>query len=123
MDLGPTEMALPSFCNDITSLRNHRVEIIKISETGFALAIALSVPPSCSTSVPPKSLTFTSFTLIGLTEFMFGPTDLGSKCVTVGFWVEAIYTPPPTLHLRRETSEHAYTSNIDFLRENHLVLC
>ena len=56
-----------------------------------------SVPPSCSTSVPPKSPTFISFTLIGLTEFTFGLTDLGQKCVTAGFWVKAIYTPPPPL--------------------------
>ena len=25
----------------------------------------------------------------------FGATELGQKCVTVGFCVEAIYTPPP----------------------------
>ena len=37
--------------------------------------------------------------------------------------MEAIYTPPPTLHSWREPSEHAYTSNIHFLRENHLHLC
>ena len=37
--------------------------------------------------------------------------------------MEAIYTPPPTLHSWREPSEYAYTSNIHFLRENHLHLC
>ena len=35
--------------------------------------------------------------------------------VTVRFCVEAINTPPPTLHSWREPSEHAYTSSIQFL--------
>ena len=41
----------------------------------------------------------------------------------VRFCVGAIYTPPPTLHSWREPSEHAYTSSIHFLRENHLLMC
>ena len=46
--------------------------------------------------------------------FWFGPTEFGIMCVTVRFCVEAIYTPPPTLHLWREPSEHTYTSNTHF---------
>ena len=41
----------------------------------------------------------------------------------VGFFVEAIYTPPSPYPLERETSERAYTSSIHFLRENHLLMC
>ena len=44
-------------------------------------------------------------------------------CVTVGFCVEAIYTPPAPSPFVREPSEHAYTSTIHFLRENHLLMC
>ena len=68
--------------------------------------------------------------VIGLTEITLcpnpneiGPTEFGKLCVTVRFCVEAIYTPPPTLHLWREPSEHAYTSNIHFVRENQLLMC
>ena len=48
---------------------------------------------------------------------------VGQMCVTVGFCVEAIYTPPPPSPYVREPSERAYTSNIHFLRENHLLTC
>ena len=41
-------------------------------------------------------------------------------CVTAGFCVEAIYTPPPPSPYVREPSECAYTSSLHFLRENHL---
>ena len=37
--------------------------------------------------------------------------------------MEAIYTPPPPLHSWREPSEQTYTSNLPFLRENHLLMC
>ena len=54
---------------------------------------------------------------------LFGLTELGQMCVTVGFCVEAIYTPPPPSPYVREPSERAYTSSIHFLRENHLLMC
>ena len=44
-------------------------------------------------------------------------------CVTVGFCVVAIYTPPPPSPFEREPSERAYTSTTHFLRENHLLMC
>ena len=44
-------------------------------------------------------------------------------CVTVGFCVEAIYSPPPPSYHRGDPSECAYTSTIHFLRENHLLMC
>ena len=43
--------------------------------------------------------------------------------VMVGLCVEDIYTPPPLLPQRREPLEHAYTSTIHFLWENHLLMC
>ena len=60
----------------------------------------------------------------GLTEFSLrSHRDWSNMCVTVGFCVEAIYTPPPPLHSWREPSEQTYTSNLPVLRENHLLMC
>ena len=53
----------------------------------------------------------------------FGLTEIGKLCVMVSFCVEAIYTPPPTLHSWREPSEQTYTSNLPVLRENYLLMC
>ena len=54
---------------------------------------------------------------------VFGLAELGQMCVTVGFCVEAMYTPPPRSTYVRETSERAYTSGLHFLRETHLLMC
>ena len=55
--------------------------------------------------------------------FLSENAEFCDLCVTVRFCVEAIYTPPPTLHSWREPSEHAYTSNIHFLRERTTYTC
>ena len=53
----------------------------------------------------------------GLTEFSLrSDRDWSNVCVTVGFCVEAIYTPPPPLHSWGEPSESTTTSTIHFLR-------
>ena len=53
----------------------------------------------------------------GLTEFpLRSHRDCSIMCVTVGFCVEAIYTPPPPLHSWREPSERTTTPTLHFLR-------
>ena len=53
----------------------------------------------------------------GLTEFSLrSHRDWSNVCVTVGFCVEAIYTPPPPPHSWGEPSESTTTSTIHFLR-------
>ena len=60
----------------------------------------------------------------GLTEFSLrSHRDCSNMCVTVGFCVEAIYTPPPPLHSWREPSESLPLLPYTFWEENHLPLC
>ena len=140
MDLGPTEMALPTLCNHLQLFRSHRdglptlccliasfwsnrVDAIGATEMRFALAIALRsirVVPIGPTKIPNFHIFYTGRCH---RDLCFGATELSQKCVTIGFRVEAIYTPPPPIPLRGEPSECAYTSTIHFLRENHLLMC
>lgn len=89
----------------------------------FALAIALRsirVVPIDPTEIPNVHIFYTVWCY---EDYGFGATELGQKCVIVGFCVEAIYTPPPPPSQKREPSERAYTSTTHFLRENHLLMC
>ena len=147
MDLGPTEMALPALCDLlqllrsrdvaigptelawlilcclIASLRSYRVDAIGATETRFALAIAhrsIRDVPVGPIKIPNVHI---FYTVRCHRVLWIGATELGQKCVTVGFRLEAIYTPPPLLPHKGEPSECAYTSTIHFLIENHLLMC
>ena len=56
-------------------------------------------------------------------RFLIGATELGQKCVTVGFRVEAIYTPPPPL-ISWESHQNETTLPLSiFWEENYLLMC
>ena len=101
---GPTEFCdwchgdgFPTFCYLLHLFQSHRYDAISTTEARFCPTIAhqtLRVVSSrshrdlqCSyllhRSVPPR--------------FLIGATELSQKCVTIGFRVEAIYTPLPPL--------------------------
>ena len=89
----------------------------------FALTIAhrfIRVVPVGPTEIPNVHI---FYTVRCYRYYRFGATELGQKYVTVGFRVEAIYTPPPPLSQMREPTERAYTSTIYFLSENYLLMC
>ena len=114
---------MPTLCYRIASLRSYRVDAIGATEIWIALAIALRsirVVRIGPTEIPKVHI---FYTVRCYRDYRFGATELGQKCVTVGFCVEAIYTPPPPPSQKREPSERAYTSTIHFLRENHLLMC
>ena len=114
---------LPTFCCLVAIIlvpprccnRCHRNEVLPYHCT--------SVAPRCFVLVPPKRPKFISFAQVGLTENSFGATELGQKCVTVGFLCGGYIYPSTPSYPVREPSEHAYTSTIHFLRENHLLMC
>ena len=88
---------MPSLCCLIASLRSNRVDAIGATEMRFALAIALRsirVVPIGPTEIPNVHI---FYTVRCYQDVCFGATELGQKCVTVGFYVDAIYTPPPLL--------------------------
>ena len=114
---------MPTLCCRIASLRSYRVDAIGATEIWIALAIALRsirVVRIGPTEIPKVHI---FYTVRCYRDYRFGATELGQKCVTVGFRVEAIYTPPPPPSQIGEPSERAYTSTIYFLRENHLLMC
>ena len=57
MDLGPTEMALPTLCNRLHLLRSHRVLQIGLTEMACQLSVALLLHfglTELMQSVPPR---------------------------------------------------------------------
>ena len=116
-------MAWPSCCDAIVSLQNHRVERIRISDTEFCPSHYTSLAPSCSTSAPPKSPTFISFTRFDLTEFLVWCHRVESKECNSWILGEGCKYPSTPNFSSREPSKQNYSSTIHFLRENHLLIC
>ena len=86
---------MPTLCCLIASLRSYRVDAIGATEMRIALAIALRsirVVRIGPTEIPKVHI---FYTVRCYRDYRFGATELSQKCVTVGFCVEAIYTPPP----------------------------
>src|SRR3954469_15853920 len=137
-EIGLTETELPIFCNHLTSYRSNRVFTIGLTDSGMFLFFLKSVQPSFlfrshrklqrSYQIhfrshrdgifgPTENPNVHYIRTFGLTEFSLrSHRDWSNVCVTVGFCVEAIYTPPPPLHSRGEPSESTTTSTIHFLR-------
>ena len=62
---------------------------------GLALAIALRSHQDVLIGPTEKPNVHVFYTSRTHRDFHVGVTELSQKCVTVGFCVEAIYTPPP----------------------------
>ena len=116
--LGPTDLIYPAPPSslDIATARNPNqfsltdgISVSLMGSRSHRDGLANSLLPIAIISVPPR--------------YAVGPTEFGDLCVTATFCVEAIYTPPPSSPLEREPSVRAYSSNIHFLRENHLLMC
>ena len=140
MDLGPTEMALPTLCNRLHILRSHRVcqsvtprwivnSLLPYCFTSVSPSLCnrshrdLNCPQplhfgssELSVSVPPRFLKFISFTQFGATEISFRCHRVGSK--VCNGWILCggyLYPSTPSSFVERaiRNEHHSY---LTFLR-------
>ena len=121
--IGPIEFAWPTLCLAYYQNRSHRVWVIGQTEFWIYPNPSTSVPPSWSSRSHRKSLTVTRFTFSARPSFLIR-SHRDWKTVSNGWILCGGYIYPSTSSsFVREPSEQTYTSNLLFLRENHLLMC